>query len=456
MANNTSNNKEDGPGSGPIKNYVPDRARIETMEQRLLAIRLKLLFKEPFWGQLVTGLDLVDASGWCGTAATDGRHFYYNVDFIDSLNEEEMIFLFAHEVMHVVYSHMSNVGGKDRKLHNIAADFVINGELVECGIGKMPEDGCYDKKFLYYDDSTGDFMDTWTSDEIYHYLYDNADQAEGKGPLDEHIDLYDENQDGEDGDGDGDGSGEYRPGDANSKPGKMTAKQREEMQANMQNDLLQAAKAQIDHERDPSKSAGHMPGGIRRMIRELLEPKIRWQDLIETSLKSQIKSDYTYMRPNRRGNLPGGIIMAGWDTEEMIEAHVAIDTSGSMGDNMLQEIMSELKGIMDKFTSYSLHVWCFDGVVWEKSYKIFTPDNLEDISNYELLGGGGTLFEANWEWMKENDIEPKTLLLFTDGYPCDSWGDPVYCDTIFCVHGDNSRSLKAPYGLTIYYEDGKG
>ena len=55
--------------------------------------------------------------------------------------------------------------------------------------------------------------------------------------------------------------------------------------------------------------------------------------------------------------------------------------------------------------------------------------------------------------MKDREIEPDLFMLFTDGYPCGSWGDKDYCDTLFLVHGD--KSIKAPFGVTVHYEKKK-
>ena len=57
------------------------------------------------------------------------------------------------------------------------------------------------------------------------------------------------------------------------------------------------------------------------------------------------------------------------------------------------------------------------------------------------------------EFMKENDIEPKQFILFTDGYPCGGWGDAQYCDTVFLIHGN--QNTVAPFGITVHYEEPK-
>jgi hypothetical protein len=56
--------------------------------------------------------------------------------------------------------------------------------------------------------------------------------------------------------------------------------------------------------------------------------------------------------------------------------------------------------------------------------------------------------------MQENDIQPKKFIMFTDGYPCGSWGDEDYCDTIFIVKGNTKA--ESPFGQTVIYEKEAG
>ena len=99
---------------------------------------------------------------------------------------------------------------------------------------------------------------------------------------------------------------------------------------------------------------------------------------------------------------------------------------------------------------FDLEVWCFDTRVY--GYAKFTPDNIDDIDEYEIKGGGGTDFMCNWDYMKANDIQPERFIMMTDGYPGGSWGDENWCDTLFLIHGDTARRLIAPFGMTAWYE----
>ena len=105
---------------------------------------------------------------------------------------------------------------------------------------------------------------------------------------------------------------------------------------------------------------------------------------------------------------------------------------------------------MDEYKDYAIKLWCFDTAVYNE--QDFTSDNGTELLDYEILGGGGTDFDANWTYMRENDIQPKKFIMFTDGYPWGSWGDEDYCETVFIIHSNHDKNLQAPFGVTAHYE----
>ena len=193
--------------------------------------------------------------------------------------------------------------------------------------------------------------------------------------------------------------------------------------------------------------AGNVPAEIGRMIKELTEPKMNWRELLRQQIQSTIKTDYSFSRPNRKG-WHTGAILPGMKFDETIDIAVSLDMSGSITDEMSMDFITELKGIMDEYKDFKLDLWCFDTEVY--NYEKFTGDTADEIMDYKVKGGGGTDFDANYEFMKENDINPKKFIMFTDGYPCGSWGDEDYCESLFVIHGN--ETIIAPFGQTAYYK----
>ena len=397
--------------------------------EKLITARIGLLLKHPFFGNLATRMKLIDASDWCSTLATDGRNFYYNNGFVNKLNPKEAEFGFAHEVLHNVFDHLGRRGSRDPVLSNIAADYAANQILKDERIGHVP---AFIK--IYQDDK----YRGKSYEEIYAEIYEKADKIDFKSLgelLDEHLDG-DDDGDG-DGDGEGDGEGVDGSGKGKGKRPKLTEEEKKQIREEMKDAVLAAAQ---------SAGAGRVPAGIRRMISDFTEPKMDWRQILRMNIQSIFKSNFSFARPNRKSQHCGAIL-PGMMNEETIDVSVAIDMSGSISDTMAKDFISEVKGIMDEYKDFRLDLWCFDTQVY--NYARFTPDAADDILSYEVKGGGGTDFDANYEFMKREDIVPKKFIMFTDGYPCGSWGDEDYCDALFVVHGNDS--IVAPFGQTAYY-----
>jgi len=197
--------------------------------------------------------------------------------------------------------------------------------------------------------------------------------------------------------------------------------------------------------------AGNLPSGVKRMLDKLLNPQLDWRQLLAMQIQSVIRSDYNFNVVSRKG-LDSGIWLPGMDRETTIDVAIFIDLSGSILDEMVRDFLSEVKGIMDQYNDYRIHIACFDTSVHNP--QVFTPHNMEEFEDYDLVGGGGTDFNCCFDWMKEEGIQPKKMIMFTDGYPFGSWGDETYCDSLFIVHdGGYSRSQtpEAPFGITVKY-----
>jgi predicted metal-dependent peptidase len=395
--------------------------------EKIVTARIGLLLRQPFFGNLGMRLKIVCGDGFIPTAATDGRNMYYNTQFFNALSIREIEFVVAHEIYHCVYDHLGRREERDSKLYNIAADYVVNGLLERDRIGEPV------KLIQIYMDRK---YDGWTSEEVYAELLEKHGSSEDEmlkqlgQMLDEHLDW--ESSDGED-DGEGEKSATGKPSYSKETLRRIRDEMREAM--------ISAAQA---------AGAGKTPEGVQRMIKELTESKMNWRELIRQQVQSTMKHDFTFARPSRKGQ-QSGAILPGMNFMDRVDIAVGIDMSGSIGTKQATDFMSEIKGIIEEFQDYAIHVWCFDTAVYND--EKFSSEDGRDITEYDIKGGGGTDFDANWEFMKENDITPKKFIMFTDGYPYSSWGDEDYCDTLFIIHGHHDKNLEAPFGMTAHYDE---
>ena len=397
------------------KNLGAKMSHTDPVIDKIIVARVSLLLKHPFFGNMATRLKIQEGESWLPTAATDGRHIYFNREFFEKLTVKQVEFVIAHEILHNVFDHMGRRESRDPKIFNIAADYCVNGQLVRDRIGdhQIPDIKIFHDAKYY----------GMGAEEVYDQIYEEMDEEELSQLgqlLDEHIDWGEHGKDGQP---------------------RYTKEELKQIRDEIREATIQAAQA---------AGAGNTPANVQRMIKELTEPKMNWREILRQQIQSTIKNDYSFMRPNRKG-WHMSAILPGTQFQETIDICVSIDMSGSIGDDQAKDFLSEIKGIMEEYKDFKIKVWCFDTKVYNEAD--FDGYNIDEFDSYEPMGGGGTEFDANWDYMKKHDIQPKKFIMFTDGYPWGSWGDENYCDTVFIIHGNNT--IVPPFGEFAYYEEVK-
>lgn len=386
-------------------------SHLDPIIDKIVVARVGLLLRHPFFGNMATRLIIKDATDWCSTAATDGRHLYYNRNFFEDKSAKEVEFIVAHEILHNVFEHMLRAEGRNQQIWNAACDYSVNGQLVRDRIGTQPKGIKIFHDTKHYGKS---------SEQIYDELFDqmDSDELSALGQLlDEHID--------------------WEKGGNGNQPS-YSKEELKQIRDEIKEAMMQAAQA---------AGAGNVPAGIAKLIKELTEPKMNWREILRQQIQSTIRNDFTWMRPNRKG-WHIGAILPGTNYDETIDICIAIDMSGSISNKQAQDFLSEIKGIMDEYKDYKIKLWCFDTRVYNE--EDFDGQGGNDLLEYQVQGGGGTEFDCNWNYMKQHDINPKKFIMFTDGYPWGSWGDENYCDTVFIIHGNDT--IVPPFGSHAYYD----
>lgn len=475
---------EKGEELSPILQAVKDRTKpytaeeIAIVEDKIYQARSNFLMRQPFFGIMAMNLELVDASKWLVTAATDGKHFYYNVGFFLLLEPEEIQFVYGHEILHVAYDHfgraIATVNDYEHyvdndmtfdekirlhaKLANVAADFCVNRDLITCKVGTLIRKEVIR---LYFDKK----YDDMSMEEVYKELLKDPNITQQGTTLDDHSvgtgvqgegnekRKADPNGNGE-GQGEGEGEGEKSEGGAEFKPRDLTPEEREEIMRDFKDRMINAYDQQKDNEEARRSSggsdAGSLPADLERLIERMRRPEINWRQYIRTRITSLFRESDDWSRPSRR-SFDGEFIMPGFRQIEKVDIHIAIDCSGSIGEVEMADFLSEIAGITQQYKrDFKLRIWTFDGKVYPQSLKEYTPSNIRSLPKYEFFGGGGTSFLANWAFMREKRIKPKLFIMFTDGYTGDGFGVPNFCDTIYVVNTE--VVIPKEYGATIRYK----
>ena len=166
-------------------------------------------------------------------------------------------------------------------------------------------------------------------------------------------------------------------------------------------------------------------------MEEPTNPELDWRELLNTNIQSVVKNDFTFMRPAKKG-IAERVYLSGMDYDPRLRCvHCFIDSSGSMSDPMLQDLLGEVKGCMEQYSNFTLRLFpLIHRLILFMSLILAT---LTRYMTLKLQGGGGTEFDCMFDLIKEEDIVPRNLLFSTDGYPWGSWGDESYCDTLFII-----------------------
>jgi len=366
--------------------------------KKMRKARAGLVMDQPFFGSLALRLDMRE-SDQVPIAATDGTALLYNPAAVEKLSLQECKFLIAHEVMHVAMQHHLRQGSLEPEKFNHAADYAINGILIDSGVGKFIEGGLHEVQY-----------DGLSSEAIYSRL---PNPPKGKG---------------------GGGSGPLPTGtvekagtyggktDAQGKPLAPTFSPAE--LAKLSNECRIATAQAVQQ----AAAAGKLSGALERFAEATRQPRVDWRNELRRFLTMDT-SDYSWTRPNRR-HIWRGIYLPGLHAEGLPDIAIAVDTSSSISQSFLESFASELSGILQDFPECKMRViYCAADVSHDET---FSADNLPVKITARI--GGGTAFQPVFDWIEENDVRPTCLVYLTDLYgdnpiPPDypvlwvSWGD---------------------------------
>jgi len=370
---------------------------IKELEGRLLKAKIELMTRSAFISTIALSMRhvITDATK---TADVNGTVIRYNPNFIKDLTIAQFAGLIAHECWHVAFQHMVRRGAKDPIIWNCAGDYIINFMLTKAGF-EIPTGGLLNKKY--------DPGNEWSTDSVYDDLIkENYDPDTGTLMLDLREGENDEEKDGP------------------------------QLDSAITSIIVRArTQAQIS-----GKAAGEIPDEISRIIDRLLNPKLPWPVILNKFLDQRVKEEYSWARKNRR--YPQDTYMPSLHSYGLGHLTFAIDTSGSIDDKELQEMLSEIRGIQQVFNPERMTIIDCDSVI----HKIHDVNQNTDIMSLDFHGGGGTSFQPVLDYVSKNPTQ--ALIYFTDLYGEDNL-DPVKYPILWICNSDHEP---ATIGETVYVD----
>lgn len=202
------------------------------------------------------------------------------------------------------------------------------------------------------------------------------------------------------------------------------------------------------------KAQGTMPGSLEQLIGEMHRSRLDWQTILRRFMDSSAKVNRSWMRPNRRYVWQGTYLPSRYG-RSMGELVFAVDTSGSMDEEELAMVWSEIRSAADELNPDAVVVIQCDARV--NAIDEYQPGNLPH--QIVVKGRGGTDFRPVFRAM-EDRRKPACLIYMTDlmgDFPADDPGWPViWIDTVSPEYsGYRSSGYQPPFGEVIKLKEGE-
>lgn len=399
-----------------------------SVDTKLAAARTRLILDKPFLGALVLRMPLEMADpGWCTTAATDAKKIYYNFEYINQLHSSETQFVLAKQALHCALSHFARRGHRIKHRWDLACEYAVNPILLEEGFTAPPGT-------LIEESFSG-----MTAEEIYRCLQDKEDgDADSSNTEDE---GNDESTDPTDTDEPppSDKPRNNNESDANSETDNKGAPQPASMSQQEMDNLSVQWQQRLAGAAQQAQQAGKLSTSMARMVEFMLQPKLPWRALLARHMTATARDDYNYSRPSSRRGDPSIYPSLRSSQVNMV---VAIDVSGSIDDEEMNEFMCEVDAIKGQLRARISLLIC-DAELAQGSPWIF--ESWEEFALPKTFsGGGGTDFRPVFDWVEKQDQAPQLLVYFSDCIGRFPEYQPHY-SVIWLVKGNAS----VPFGQRI-------
>ena len=371
-------------------------------EQLLVKAKSQLIMKYPYFGMLASRLKH-ESNESVRAYASNGVRFLYNPDFIQRRNIDELMFILTNCVMHHILAHQQRKLNRHGSLWQLATDYAINNLLRKNGLA-IPNGANFNEEYA-----------DMFAEEIYEILKNNFfDDTNGA--------FDDENN-----------------GDENAPKEKKSNDF-----ANLENieaELDPTSESEWDYAASVSKELALkksvMPSGFERLAKKMKTNDVDWRFELYNAINRHMRNNYAFMPPNKK-HLYRGFCLPSL-TSDALSLCVAVDTSGSINDELLGAFMEEFKNIMQSFPAVKIELIIADAKV--HSHYSFQGGEKMDFA---LKGGGGTDYRPVFDYVEANLPMNTMLLYFTDG---DGWFPkyPPNYEVLWAL----SRKAKVPFGRPL-------
>ena len=345
------------------------------INNKISQAKAKLLVDYPYFGTLASKLELV-LNDDIQAFKSDGKKLEYSLDFLQTAELSELEFVLANGAMHSVLAHDMRKNNRSGWLWQMATDIAINDMLIENGLS-MPQDAQYRVRFkgMYAEEIYAELKDDMLrEDEGLEYDADDSDDVENNS---------DEKEDSQE--------------------------NLEQTQSQLEEEILQEqllAEEAISLLASEFKK-GEIPHAMERFFKLDFIGSVDWRDELKSAIDRFHKDDYAMLPPNKKF-LHMGIYLPS-NISQTFRLVIAVDSSGSIDEELLNQFLSEVNFLMSLINNYQIELLICDEKI--QSHNTFYSG---DTLACEIIGGMGTDFRPVFEFIQNEFDDVKLLLYFTD------------------------------------------
>lgn len=356
---------------------------------------------------------------------------FYNFDFVEALNMNELTAVLCHEILHVATGTFQRRKDRDFTLWNIASDIVINYMLVLNDI-TLPTSinvkGHDEPVKPLIPNRNGDIevcdvtinAKSKTSEEIYDELY-NALDKNNKINYVFDVHLEDKAENGE---------------KFSQENGARSINERDWQKRLMEANIV-------------SSTRGKSLNGLDALIKDIFRPQLDWKSRIRKFVTNYLPYDWSNVKPGRK--FYSNKIWLPSLLKEEINVFVSVDMSGSTFD-IMQLFFNELGGIISSYNNLNVKIFFWDVEV----HKIITvtTNNVSVLKDIKIDNvGGGTVFSCYAEYLKLANLNSNCHIVLTDGYIEDNPIVPKGNILFVMPHERSSKDIVKKYGEVAYIKN---
>jgi predicted metal-dependent peptidase len=359
---------------------MPARPQTQTFTHKLTLARLWAVSRHPYLAAAIFASPVVPSPGLGKVTVDESWRLYVDPEVVDGWSVEVLGSLLVHHAGHLVRDHADRARhiGVERQMSKdwaLAADAEINDDLIGTGL-RLPDDRIVPQELGW---APGRL-----AEEYYHARHPETESEPDCGSGSDGL-IRDWELRGDEGSG-------------------MPPGERHLMRCQVANDVLRYTR----------EGVGRLSAGWKRWAEEQLDPKVDWRRVLAAEIRKGVSTvtgrvDYTYRRPSRRAHATPGVILPALE-RPVPEVAIICDTSGSMSEEQLARVLSEVDGLLKGIglARNSVRVLAVDSAV--KSAR-----RVSSVNAVQLIGGGGTDMGAGLEAAARMRPRPSVVVVLTDG-----------------------------------------